>query len=253
MKKLIVLCAVMISAGLFLTGCANPFDHMPDLSEEDSALVAEYISGLLQRYNTNTGKLANDQEIVTYDERQATIEKNTEALLAAKKEDGEEAGNNGAGASDEASQAKPAQTAPASFEGIAQYCGLDSFQITYAGHLVCDSYPPEEEFVFAADATPGNKLLVLRFTVHNQTQEEQLLDMMNGNVSFGISVNDGEMKHVMPSILPDDLAIYKGMVPAGQSMELVLVREVTQEEAGSISTISLSMSGASGEVSTVLE
>jgi len=250
-----MICIMLIGMGLTLTGCANSFDHMPDLTEEESALIAEYAAGILLKYDRNLKELATDSEIEAYDEREAIFRENTEALLAAKGMNGEEDEEEEQREADSPKEAEAAQPAAASFAGIAQFCGLDGFQIDYTGYKVCDSYPDAggEDMVFAMDATQGNKLLVLEFTAQNTGAEDRELDMIGQNIQFRISVNEADGRNALPTLLLNDLSSYKDTVPAGSSVTLVLVREIPEAEAGSVGTLSLSLRSESDSASVVLE
>ena len=255
MKKTSVVGGLIIGLGLLLTGCGNSFDYMPNLTEEESMLIAEYAAGILIKHDKNAGKLASDAEIAAADEREATRRANVEELeaLLNQAENEEEASSK-----EEADETENGGDVPepvtAAFEGIAQFCGLEGFHITYTGHMVCDFYPPEnsEEPVFAMDATPGSKLLVLQFTAENVTTQDLELNMMDQGVKFRISINDGGMDNILPTLLLDDLSSYKGVIPAGTNIPLVLVREIPEEEAGTIQTISMSLRNVSGSATTLL-
>lgn len=254
MKKSSMLCGLIIGIGVLLTGCSNPFDHMPDLTEEESGLIAEYAAGILIKHDKYAGRLVNDAEIVAADEREVRLKASAEAFSEMEKEEEqnkaeENASHKGTG---EAAGAEEVETP---FLGIAEFCGAEGFQITYIGHMICDSYPEDtgEERVFAMDATEGNKLLVLKFTAENESGEEQELDILNKNVRFRIAVNDASPKSALSTLLLDDLASYKEVIPPETGVELVLIREITQEEAASVNSISLFLQNASENATTLLE
>lgn len=253
MKKIVVLCSMIVSVGLLLSGCDNPFDHMPDLTEEEGALIAEYAAGILIKHDKNAGRLASDTEIAAADEREALRQANLEALMETKKKAKEEkeqekAAQSGAPSAGDAEKAAP-------FTGIAQFCGADGFQIEYQDYMLCDSYPEAdgEDMVFAMDATEGNKLLILRFMAENTTSEDRELDMLGKATRFRISVNGGGMKSALSTLLLDDLSSYRGTVPAQTGVMLVLAQEISGQETAEISTISLSLENASGNATTLLE
>ena len=52
MKKTSVVGGLIIGLGLLLTGCGNSFDYMPNLTEEESMLIAEYAAGILNTIKT---------------------------------------------------------------------------------------------------------------------------------------------------------------------------------------------------------
>ena len=92
MKRSGILCSVLLSISVLLGGCGydNPFDHMPDLTEEESALISEYAAGILLKHDRNMGKLASENEITAADEREAIRQANMEAYMASKATEGEE-------------------------------------------------------------------------------------------------------------------------------------------------------------------
>lgn len=256
MKRPGIVCSLIISLGLLLTGCGNSFDYMPNLTEEESRLIAEYAASILIKHDKHAGRLASDSEIAAADEREATRRANVEELEALLEHaEDEEEGTSGEETEKPDGAADGSEPVTAALEGIAQFCGLEGFQITYTGHMVCDFYPPEdsEELVFAMDATPGSKLLVLQFMAENTTAQDLELDMMRQGVKFRISINEGGMNQVLPTLLLDDLSSYKGVVPAGSGVQLVLVREIPEAEANAIQTISMSLRNVSGTATTLLE
>ncbi len=256
MRKSGILCSFIISLGLLLSGCGNSFDYMPDLTEEESRLIAEYAAGILIKHDKYGGKLASDAQIAASDEREAVRLANVEELKALLKEESEEGTDEEQGGEDsQGNDSAQAEQAEAPFEGIAAFCGLEGFQVTYTGHTVCDSYPPadSEELVFAMDAAPGNRLLVLQFMAENTAMEDREFNMLDQNVRFQVSVNEGGMDGVLPNLLLDDLSSYKGVIPAGSSVPLVLIREVAEAEAAAVTTISLSLRNDSASATTLLE
>ncbi|MCR4706003.1 MAG: hypothetical protein K5641_08060 [Lachnospiraceae bacterium] len=248
----ICICAVAAC----MTGCAaldSTFDHMPTLTDEEARIITEYATGLVIQNGEETSRLASDQEIMEADRREAIRLANLEALKAslanAKKEEEEKkkGGKSGDGEGEEEMQMP--------FAGIAPFCGLNDFSIDYVGHSIADSYPEEEsdDMFFAMDAAEGTKLLILRFKVTNLTSEDRELDMFAKNVMFKVALNGEGFKNVLSTMLLDDLSLYKDMIPAGQSKELVLIREITLAEAGSLNGIELQLKSGSEEATTSLE
>ena len=247
MKKSNILCGFYrIGVGLFLTGCGNSFDAMPNLTEEESRLIAEYAASILIKHDKNAGNWQVIRRLrLLMKERPhcGPIQRRFQALLEDETEETSEEGQENS-----TSEERPSEPVAAAFEGIAQFCGLDGFRIEYVGHSICDSYPPadSEELVFAMDATAGNLLLVLQFVAENTTAEDLELNTLDRNIRFRISVNDGEMSNALSTLLLDDLASYKEVVPAGTSVTLVLTRgggppggEIEEEEGVRINTILL--------------
>ena len=254
MKKKGVLCSILLGILLLFTGCRNPFDYMPDLTEEESAAIAEYTAGILIKHDKYAGRLASDTQIAEADAREKLRQENIEAFHKTSEEATEEEQQqdtkekpSSASGSEEAAQAE------VPFAGIAQFCQADGFTINYTGYMISESYPAVEEgdMVFAMDASPGNKLLVLQFTAQNETAEDKELDIFDKNIKFRVSINDGGMESMLTTLLLDDLSSYKGTVPSGESIPLVLVKEVP--EAEEITTISLMLKNEAESTTTLLE
>jgi len=235
-KLLILLCLVAIT----ITGCTNKFDAMPNLTDEESQIIAEYVAGILIKHDKNNGKLVDDYVIAKYDETQAQKKANLEALMATKEQYSSEEEANPGENGDSSDYAQEQEQVPV-FYSIDEACNLDGFKIVSNGYEVLDSYPDISavDAYFSMDATEGNKLLVLYFIVMNETESEKPLDMIHKDVKFKIGVNGSDSKNSLTTILDDDLSSYNSIVPAGGSTELVLVREVGNETANSISSVEL--------------
>lgn len=247
MKKSGILGAIFISVAVLTTGCS--LDPMPELTQEQSSLIAEYAAGMLLMYDKNLSWLASDEEIAEADAKEAERLANLEELLRVKEAAAKETkeGNGSTGSEKKEPQAP--------FNGIAPFYGIEGFSITYTGYTICDSYPEGDsaDMYFAMDATEGNKLLVLQFTAQNDTGEDRELDMFAKSPSFRISINEGEAKSALTTMLLDDMAMYKETIAAGNKANLVLIREVSAEESALIQTISLTLRSGSDTATVVLE
>lgn len=243
-------CAVIMGIMLSLTGCG--LDPMPDLTADERAMISEYAVGMLIKHDVNAGKLASDYEIAESDRHDAELQAKMAEMQRIKDEKkAQETGGTG----DQAGEGQ-AEAAQPVFQGIAEFYGLDGFQIDYTGYKICDFYPEsddETDKVFAMDATEGNKLLVLQFTATNNTSEDKELDVFDANPRFRVAVNGGKAESVLSTMLLDDLAMYKDVVPAQTGVSLILVKEIPQEEAGTIQTISLTCKNESENVTTLLK
>ena len=61
MKKGKLIGVIVITAGL-LTGC---IDNMPDMTEEQSALIAEYAADIMLKYSSNYNyRIADEEDLI---------------------------------------------------------------------------------------------------------------------------------------------------------------------------------------------
>lgn len=229
MKKLICVGSVLLGIMAFVSGCSN---EIPELNENDQEAVVEYAADIVKKYDKrHVGRLKE----VTQEETAAEKETAAESEQAAP--------------SPEASSLQPDPDVeiidPFGGSGVPAEVSLENFlqmdgvTFTYTGYETLQSYPPAGDGVyFSMNATPGTTLLVLKFTANNQAGEDRELDMLGTGVRFRVTVNE-ETKNALSTMLLNDLATYKGTLEAGGSTELVVVREIPEEQAASIDGLSV--------------
>lgn len=252
MKRIMTVFLSLLIAGAFLTGCGQ--NEMVELSEEQQTQVAEYAAGLLLKYASNYhSRLVDSEEelIALADKRAHKEELQAKANAMKQQEDQEEqaaevSNNQSTGVVDMSGDS----AANVTMEDI-----LDtvSVTITYNGYELLDSYPEESEdnYVFAMDATQGNKLLVMHFTMTNVTAESMEVDIASTGCKFLCKVNGEGYHNVLTTMLLNDLAAYKGTVDAGTSQDVVLVLEVSEDTQ--IQSLELLMKKGTQQVKMSLE
>ncbi len=226
MKK--ILCLLLVSAMLMLLcGCNS---DVPDLTPEQAALISEYATHLLVKHSELSDRnLLNEKEleegiIAEAEERERKIKADEIAQSYLNKEvemiDGavmeEEDGDAG----------EDLEVVP--MQAIGEFFGEDRFTIDYSSYELCKSYPAEgeEEFFMAMDATVGNQLCVVKFSVRNVTSQDSEFNMIGKNSKYMLQTADGETIPAQATLLLDDLSSYKGTIAANATEQMVLVFEV---------------------------
>ena len=129
-----------------------------------------------------------------------------------------------------------------------QILGLQDVSLTYSGYEVDEFYPKNgNEIYFVMNATPGNNLLVVKFTLRNLLNEEQDIQIQPGTVRVKISMN-GEEENALTTMLLNDLATYQGTLGPNEETELVVVGEYPVEDLQSIDSLSVKLKNESCEV-----
>ena len=129
-----------------------------------------------------------------------------------------------------------------------QILGLQDVSLTYSGYEVDEFYPKNgNEIYFVMNATPGNNLLVVKFTLRNLLNEEQNIQIQPGTVRVKIIMN-GEEKNALTTMLLNDLATYQGTLGPNEETELVVVGEYPVEDLQVIDSLSVKLKNESGEV-----
>lgn len=105
----------------------------------------------------------------------------------------------------------------------------EGVELQYTGFLVTDHYPQADAPVFVLNAEQGKALLVMSFTLTNQSEEAVKLDLLTSEVRGEVVLDGGEKAKVLSTLLLEDLFTYNGELGAGESRELVLVAEIGED------------------------
>ena len=238
MRPFIILLAGTLLVSL--SGCGNT---IPALSEEQEALVVEYASTAVLKHDANyQGKLvdlstlSNEEETPEEETTQEPVE---ETDIPKEPEQMQEPQQD----------VLSAEQAEAEIQADAeQILGLQDVSLTYSGYEVDEFYPKNgNEIYFVMNATPGNNLLVVKFTLRNLLNEEQNIQIQPGAVRVKIIMN-GEEKNALTTMLLNDLATYQGTLGPNEETELVVVGEYPVEDLQVIDSLSVKLKNESGEV-----
>ena len=217
---------------------------MPNLDAEQEEQIGEYAAMTLLQYDAN-----NRSRLVTRDEVNQRVEKLAD--LDAKKEAREQAKENQK--TEQNPEGENTQTeeivSPGAQESLQDVLTLpEGITITYTGEQICDSYPEESsaENYFALDASAGKKLLVLKFQISNQGEEATQVDILSQKAIFRVNVNQQFVGNSFTTMLDNDLSTYAGSINPGESRELVLLTEIGESLADSISSVSINVKNESG-------
>ena len=240
-KRMALLCSVAVAC--MLSGCGA---SVPDLTDEESQIIADYAAGVLLNYDKNYAGRLMDMAEVQAAEAEIAQEEKTEEQNAEEKpaepvpEEGtiSEAGNgNDAQVVDRSQETVEVQEAST----IEEYYGIEGFSFSYAGFELVKSYPEE---------TDENTLLVVKFNVTNQSGAEKELNMLDYGAKFRIGVN-GQQENALSTMLLNDMESYHNTVPAGESVELVSIVEVP--ESLNVETLALTLRGGDKAVTLQLQ
>lgn len=252
MKRKTIEAVFIAAAASLLGGCGAA---LPNLTEEEYEMVAEFAAGELMKYNKlNEGRIVSDETIDEQLAKEAQFRKNTEEYLEKVAQEEKEKQNEQKPESGD-SAASDTQADMTASADIASFVGMNPVAVTYTGMEICDSYPQSsmEEYYFAMDATKGKKLVILKFQLTNPTEADAEVDVLGSGTGFWVSLDGKEGVSILATMLPNDFASYKGTVTAGESQETVLVLELPEEETTGIVSASLIMRNDKGNAKTVLQ
>ena len=223
---------------LTITGCGAT---VPDLTEEETAIISQYAADVLLKYDKNHGSRLVELPEETTEEvaeetpvgEEAQAEEPADVEIIDKTEETEEA------------------VAATTIEG---YYGISDFTFQYTGYEVVNSYPDMEEggdVFFSMDATEGTQLLVLKFQATNQSETEQMLNMISYGARFRIAVNGESSKGALATMLLNDMQTCEQTVESGGSIELVSIIEIPVDTG--IDSIELILRGGEQDATMKLQ
>ena len=243
MKKGKVLGLLAMSA-MLLTGCV---DSMPELTAEQSEMVAEYAAGLILKYSPKYDyKIVSEEEVAAakavmqdVDETEIGDETETEQMQTESAETG----------SDESHEEVPAETEEAAGTEIvlsadidlAAELGIDDVIIRYQSYELCDSYP-QNNTGFSVDAAQGKKLLVVHFDIEGSPEKDVNCSLFEYDLGIRMNINDISHVRALNTLIPNDLASYEDIIPAGEIVDAVVVAEVEEITEQDIFALTLQMS-----------
>ncbi len=229
MRRVRTLIIVMITMSFLLTGCG--LYKTVDLTEEQSALVAEYAASLLLKYDskhTNGLMEITDEPIIIKEEEPIA-------------EPAPEAAQQSAEVTDVKDTDLIAEAAAVEPSPLQETLHVPDFEITYKNYEICDLYPEaeSEDLVFSMQAQQGHDLIILHFDLKNPTGEAAACDIVTNTPLCRLIVNEETRLNRQTTILPNDLGDYMGTVEAGESVDTVMVFEIEESMSDQIEQMSL--------------
>ena len=225
----------VLAAGLLilgLTGCGE--NQIPEMTNEQKQLLGEYTAITLMKYDANSRSRLVDYSQMLIIMSRPSAEQGQEPQQP-QQPDGMDPVDN-----------TPVVGGPAGGNGTQSYSiedvlGLpEGVSIVYSGQTLHDAYP--EDDILTIPASEGKQLLVLEFVISNASDQDQSIDILSLAPDFRITVNgDYTRKAMFPTMLDEDLAMYKGTIPSMGSASTVLIIELDDERAENLSSISLSV------------
>ena len=247
MKKGKIIGVLAVSACM-LTGC---IDSMPDMTEEQSELVAEYAADMLLKYSPNYHyRIADEEEVASAESEMETSQE--EETTQEESQPSQDLSQTGMG--ETVSVDAEASVEDGAEYDLAAFFGMDQFSIMYASCEVTDAYPNAESGVgFSVTAPQGYNLLVLHFDVENLGEEAAQCDLFDQISKVSVNVNDAGYVQALSTLLTNDLTTYMEDIPAGEVADAVVVVPVEQTDLDEIQTAVMQITTQDSVVNINLE
>ena len=263
MKRRTLSLVTSLILATIMTGCGF-IPQLPEMTEEQEALITEYAAGLLLKYDNSydCGLMTEEQLLDAEAKEKAAYEKAEKQKQLAKeyvakskkaaeekekqKEDKKKKDKSEGIAKDEI--LTPSNTVTSiSSDAVADFIGVSNVNIAYSGYDTMSSYPGNGNSAFSVDASNGNKLVVAKFSVTNNSDSSTGVDLFNKTNSYTLKCSSGASYDRSITLLLDDFSIYKNTLNANASEETVLVFEIPDSEE--LSGAKIEMSTENGQAS----
>lgn len=247
MKKGKIIGVLAVSACM-LTGC---IDSMPDMTEEQSELVAEYAADMLLKYSPNYHyRIADEEEVASAEAEMETSQE--EETMQEESQPSQDLSQTGSG--ETVSVGAETSVEDGSEYDLAAFFGMDQFSIMYASCEITDAYPNAESGVgFSVTAPQGYNLLVLHFDVENLGEETAQCDLFDQINKVRVNVNDAGYVQALSTLLTNDLTTYMEDIPAGEVADAVVAVPVEQTDLDEIQTAVMQITTQDSVVNISLE
>ena len=231
-----VLCVLAVS----ISGCGN---QIPDMTEEQQQAITDYAVDLVLKYDVNyQSRLVElpEEEVVEQEQvvTETPIPTELPGMEPVEQLPEVQVGENGTVATN------------LSVEEVLGWEGI--CQLQYQDFSVAASYETNSaaQGYVSVEAADGNKLLVVRFTLSNTSADDQHINMIANDAKFSLVMGGEGAKKCQMTLLENDLSTYFGDVPAGSSVEVVLVAEMAEELLADVASLTLNVENGE-KISTI--
>lgn len=219
MKKfsLLLICIISIS----LTGCMKKYP----LSEANTNIVAEYMAGMLLKYDKNySSSLINYRE--TDEISDTGYKEDREVETVKESEDNEnDIVNNEENNNESNNEGNTQDTDYA----LSEIIGKQDFDIQYTGYRTADALSDNEtNSVFSVEAKEGYTFFVAEFSVENKTDRDKVFDLSKSTLKYRLDINNETTYKPQSVLLENNLLFININVKAGEKISAILVFEVPE-------------------------
>lgn len=213
------LCIAVAVMMLFLTGCGT---KLYELTEEEETLIVHSAAYLLAKHNIQQKDGVNGYPLPdSFEEEESESESESETE------------DNGDGSGGGTEESKP----NTDMITLAELIGLkDSLKITYEGSYVSKSY--KEGAAYVVDAEAGKTFYVMKLKLTNITGSDVTVNNAAKSPVVKL-VSDAVTVKSEVTFLMGDFSTYYGTIGAGNSVETILLFEVSEAVAEKITAPTL--------------
>jgi hypothetical protein len=222
---------LFLLVSMMLCGCGT---SMYEMTDEEEAVIIRYAAYVLAKHNVyqKDGMVAINPELL-----EPETEEEPETETPDDEQDTQVADSETQDQTDTSSSSQTEQADTISLAGAVGYDG--QADIEYTGFFVTDNF--QEGKAYSLDAHTGYKFVVAQFTMTNTSGAALDVNVMATNPTFRMSYDGTKWVKEDVTLLLTDLSTYTGSLENGESVDLVLLFEVSDDVAESIEQLSFSV------------
>lgn len=191
---------------LLLTGCASSIS----LTDNESDVVAEYIAGLMFKYDKNY-----EEALILPEESEEEVVKATPTPTQ--------------GAISDSDKVTTSQNSnhDANLQAVSDFTeviGVKNLKIEYSGYEVKDSISDD---YFNIESGKEKNLVIVKFKLINTSSKDIPLNLTKSNISYQLDINTGNFQKPLLTFLDNDLRLIDTTVKANSTLDTVLVFDVS--------------------------
>ncbi len=223
--------AMICLSAVLLAGCG---DAMPEMTDEQAELIGEYAAITLMKYDAaGRSRLVDLSQIEEKAEEPSVAQTIPVPEQPAEKETPE----------------TPVVDKTVKEELTAESLGScldlpEGVSLLYDGYDLEASYQTGASHL-AVEASDGNQLLVLHFTLRNTSGADQEIDLLGTQNTYRVTVNDDYVRNVQMTMLDNDLSTYSGTLSNGGTEGVVLLAEVESNRIAGVDSLALNLKNGS--------
>ncbi len=209
---------------LFLTGCGT---QLYELTAEEEELIIHSAAYFVAKHNIQQKDGVSGVTLPdSFDEEDSESESETSETES-------EGTNDGSGAGSQTDSSKPSED----MVSLAQLIGHeDDLKVTYEGSYVANSYM--EGSAYVVDAEAGKTFYVMKFKLTNTTGQDVTVNNATKSPIVKL-VSDVVTVKSEVTFLTSDFSTYQGTIGVGESVETILLFEVSESVADKITAPTL--------------
>lgn len=206
MRKRVGVIACLLAA--VLTGCAS----VPELSQEDNDVAAEYMAGELLKYDKSYSYAFDYDRSVLIPTPEPTPKPTVKPS---------ESADVGSSSSSGGRNKTESTVKEVDLEKI---YGVSGVSIKQTGYSLRSRYSDSNGAEVSAGK--GNRLLVATFNIKNTTGSEVSVKLGKSPVTYGLNIDGKGYGEPLMSIINHDMQFFDEKIPAGKTRKGVLIFEI---------------------------